>query len=317
MRKALLFLVVLSAALSGAILPAVAPAGAVGVVDLGAAVTSSPATVSPAGGAVIYTADYTNEGLVAVEGTFTDATNNGSLIRAEAPGCSVPAVGTTNPTITCVATLQPGTSMRIRVVIQTPTTAPATVTNTASASVNPAPLQPADLNSVNDSATVTTQVTDSTGVGSAGFVQEGGTLRYKSHVLTVRDADLGVVAYLNDVPAPETAMCGPVTCKEGLRADYDQDPAFAGVVAIEVVFGKTTSKQCKGMSSSECNKLYFRKSATGAVSPVLPCGSQGPNDPCQESFHRCHDVNHYVVVMGTDDPDLLSPTKSLISNQGG
>ncbi len=263
---------------------------------------------------MIYTIDFTNQGAVAVEGTFTDATSNGTLLRAEAPGCAVPAAGTTNPTISCTATLAPGASKRIRVVIQTPTTAPATVTNTATAAVNPGPLQLVDLNTTNDSSTASTPVSDSTGVGSAGFVQQGGTLSYKRHVLTVRQADLGVVAYLNDVPAAQAADCGGTPCEEGLRADFDQDPAFVGIVAIDVAFGK--SDPCRGLGNPTCHPLFFRKSPTSPTSPVASCGSQGTNDPCLERVYK-NDGFHYVVVMGTDDPDLLSPTKSLISNQGG
>jgi hypothetical protein len=289
-------------------------AGAAGLVDLSASTASNPAAVSPPGALVIYTATFRNEGAVSVAGLFTNATSNGKLVQANVslPGaCVLPAAGTADPSISCSASLAAGQALTLEVVVQSPLTAPSAVANSSSARVDPSVVQVLDLFPANDNASVTTPVRATTGVGAAGFVREGGTLSYKKHVLTVRDADLGVVAFLNDVPAVQSADCGGTPCQEGLRADFDQDPRFFGLVAVDVNFGP--GDPCRGIGADQCHPLFFRKGAIQPTAPILPCGSQAPNDPCQESVAKVGTEFHFVVVMQTDDPDLLSPVKSALS----
>lgn len=310
MRRVLLSVLAVVAALTGSLAVVPAPAGAAGVVDLSSTSASNPAAVSPPGALVFYTATFRNEGAVAVDGIFTNTTSGGTLFRAfSSPGCTPIAAGTSNPTTTCTATLQPGAAKVVELVVQSPLTAPSVVTNTSTARVNPGLVQVVDLVSSNNDSTVSTPVQPST-AGSAGFVQEGGSLSFKKHVLTVRDADdLGVVAYLSDTAAPEAADCGGVPCKVGLHAEFDQDPRFGGVVAIDVNFGQ--SEPCLGLGNPRCHPLYFRKLATDATKPVAPCGTQLPDEPCLERIYKASNEFHYVVVQRTDDPDLLSPVKSL------
>ena len=319
-RLALSVLVAAAALVAASIVTVTTPAGALGLVDLSASATANPAlAVSPPGSLVIYTATFKNEGSIEASGVFTNTTSNGKLIRASAGApatCTVPAALTSDPAISCNATLAAGQSFAVRVVIQSPATAGAVITNTSKARATDALYQTVDdvqdLVIANNSKTVTTQVTASnTAAGSAAFVQEGGTLSYKKHVLTVRAADLGVVAYLSDVPAPQTADCGGTPCNEGLRAEFDQDPSFFGLVAIDVNFG--TGDPCRGLGNGSCHPLFFRKGPLAPTAPILACGSQGADDPCLESTYKGGTEFHFVVVLQTDDPDLLSPVKSLVN----
>jgi hypothetical protein len=294
-----------------------APAGATGLVDLSVATVSSPAGVSPPGSLAFYTTTFSNDGAIDTAGIFTSDITNGKLVKATAsiPGdCSIPTGSPTTFTVSCSTSLAAGQHLTLQVIVQSPLTAPSTITNHSTAQVNPSLVQAIDLVPNNDS-TVTTPVSASTGVGSAGFVQEGGTLTYKKHVLTVRDADLGVVAYLNDVTAPATIDCGGEPCAEGLKADYDQSPQFFGTVAIDVDFG--TGEPCHGLGADKCHSLFFRKGATMTATPVPACGTQGSFDPCLESLRKDGAGEfHWVVVMQTNDPDLLTPVKSLANVSG-
>jgi hypothetical protein len=266
---------------------------------------------------VYYTATFKNEGAIDVAGLFTDATSNGKLVSASSslPGaCTIPAAGTSDPSVSCAATLAAGASFTVEVIVQSPLTAPSAVSNTATARVDPSLVQVLDLFTTNDSASVTTPVRATTGVGAAGFVQEGQTLTYKKHVLTVREAELGVVATLNDVLAPQGVDCGGSPCQDGLHAEYDQDPRFFGTVEINVNFG--AGDPCRGLGAN-CHPLWFRKTVTSTTEPMRACGSQDPNDPCLESMYKVGTEFHYVVVMDTDDPDIFAAAKGVVGPVAG
>jgi hypothetical protein len=47
------------------------------------------------------------------------------------------------------------------------------------------------------------------------------------------------------------------------------------------------------------------------------CGVAAADVPCLESTYKANNEFHFVVVMTTDDPDLLTPIKSLTSTTGG
>lgn len=302
MRRVALSILAAAAALTGAVAAISTPAGADGLVDLSATTVSSPAAVSPPGALVIYTSTFRNEGAVAVEGVFTNSTSGGTILEVNADStCS-----TSGSSIACHDTLDPGEAKVVEVVVQSPATAGAVITNSASAKVDPELVQVLDLFPANDTSTVSTTVQESTGVGSAGFVPEGGTLTYKKHVLTVREAQLGVVAFLRDTTAPSTIDCGGVPCGAGLNVDFDQDPRFFGVVEVDVNFG--AGDPCRGIGNPACHPLYFRKIATDLTAePVPACGTEAEGDPCLERTYKVGTEFHFVVVMETNDPDLLPP----------
>jgi len=310
MRRVALAAVALAMAFTGAVVTSTTPAGAAGIVDLSASSASSPAAVSPPGALVFYTATFRNEGSVTVAGTFTNTTSGGAVLSHTGD----PACTRAGATITCEASLPPSGVLTVQVIAQTPTTAGSTVTNSSSARVNPGPLQLVDLVPGNDDSTVTTPVQATTGGGSAAFVQEGGSLSYKKHVLTVRDAELGVVAYMTDTPAVTTLNCGGSPCQEGLRVDYDQSPQFAGLVQVDVNFG--TSEPCRGVGNTNCRPLFFKK-PDQPVQPVPSCTTAPEDVPCLESVSKINNEFHFIVVMDSTDPDLLSPVKSLTSVSGG
>jgi hypothetical protein len=304
------------------------PAGALGIVDLSASATANPAlAVSPPGALVIYTAVFKNEGTVYTVGTFTNASDRGTLVSASVSditpeSCTIPASGAAAPTISCGATLAAGESFQVRVVIQSPTTVGAFITNTSKATATDSLYNTVDtvqdLIVANNTKTLTTQVNASdTAAGSAGFVRPGGTLTYKKHVLTVRAAELGVVAYMSDVPAVQTVHCGSPTtpCQEGLRADFDQNPDFDGLVAIDVDFG--FNDPCHGLGNDACHPLFWRKNNAIDATAFEGCPATTPNAPCLERTYKLNNEFHYVVVLDTHDPDVVSPVKSLVQGAAG
>jgi hypothetical protein len=311
MRRVALSILAVAAALSG-ILAAIGPsAGAQGLIDLSATSVSSPAAVSPPGGLVIYTATFRNEGALAIAGVFTNTTVGGTILSVDADD----TCGTTGNTVTCRDTLAAGASKVVELIVQTPLTAGSTVTNTSTAAVDPGLVSVLDLYPENDTSTVVTAVQATTGVGSAAFVPEGGTLAYKKHLLTVREAELGVVAFLQDTPTVTNLDCGGQPCQEGLRVDFDQDPRFAGLVDVDVNFG--ISDPCRGLGAEKCRPLFYFKPEMAAPAPIGLCGIASPDVPCLESTYKDGNQFHFVVVMTTDDPDLLTPVKSLVSPTSG
>ncbi|HEX7165915.1 MAG TPA: hypothetical protein VF230_02935 [Acidimicrobiales bacterium] len=315
MRRAL-FVVLAAGALLAGLVGIASPAGALGPVDLGASVAATPTAVSPAGGLVHYTVTFVNDGLVPATATLTDATDNGTLADVNGVGpsdaCAVPAVGTSDPTITCTVTLAAGASKTIEVVIATPTTAPAQVTNTATAELAPRQLDLVDVNVANDQAVVTTAVTDPTPTtGASAFVPEGGTLSYKTHTLTVVDAyNEGVVPTMADAIVAPGTMCGPNPCKtEGLHVEFDEDERFAGLTEVDVNFSQ--DDPCFGLGNATCYSLWFRKLSTDLPEPLLACGQEEENDPCLLRAYKDGRGFHQVVKMETDDPDLMQTVKSL------
>ena len=311
MRRVLLSVLAAAVALTGfALASSSSTAGAEGIVDLGAYTVAKVAgPVSPPGASAFYTATFTNEGAIAVEGTYTNTTSGGTVVGVTAPGCS-----TSGNTVTCALTLQPGASKVIDVVVQTPTTLPATITNTSTATLNPGLVSFIDLYPTNNSQTVSNPVREANTLGSAGFVPEGGSLAYKKHLLTVLDAELGVIAYLSDTPAAPTLSCGGQPCKQGLRVEFTEGgegERFYGLVKVEVNFGATDP--CRGLGTpSGCAQLYYFK--PGLPSPqLLPACTTGGSMPCQAGVTKVGTEFIVDVRLDTDDPDLLTPIKNLTS----
>lgn len=310
MRRVALSILAVAAALTSALAAVGTPAGAAGLIDLSATTVSSPEAVSPPGALLISTATFRNEGALAVAGVFTTTTTGGTIVDLLADDtCS--AAGAT---VTCRDTLAAGATKVVELIVQTPLTAGSAVTATSSAAVDPGLVQVLDLFPANDNSTVVTAVQETTGVGSAAFVPEGGTLAYKQHLLTVRQAELGVVAFLEDTPAVTSLDCGGQPCREGLRVDFDQDPRFAGLVDVDVNFG--ISDPCRGLGADKCRPLFYLKPDMAAPAPIDLCGVATQHVPCLESTYKTGTEFHFVVVMTTDDPDLLTPIKSLTSTNG-
>src|SRR5207237_603051 len=84
--------------------------------------------------------------------------------------------------------------------------------------------------------------------------------------------------------------------------------------AIDVDFGP--GDPCRGLGNENCHPLFFRKGALAPTQPLPVCGTQGADDPCQETVYKSGTEFHFVVVMQTDDPDLLTPVKSAIGGSG-
>ena len=314
MRRVLLSVLAAAVALTGVALTTATPAGAEGLVDLSAVTTADPeGSVSPPGALAFYTATFKNEGALALEGSFTNATTGGTVLSVTADDTCT----TSGNTVTCVDTLAPGATKVVEVVVQSPTTLPATIKNVSSASVNPGLISFVDLYPANNSSTVETQVLAADTVGSAGFVREGESLTYKKHKMTVLEAELGVVGFLSDTPAAATLDCGGVPCKQGLRVDFAEGgdgERFYGLVKVEVNFG--TTDPCRGLGApSGCAELYYFKPAMTA--PVkLPACSSTSGMPCQAGVTRNGGLEFVVDVrLDTNDPDLLTPIKNLTSGQ--
>ena len=316
MRRVLLSVLAAAVALTGLALTTASPAGAEGLVDLSAVTSADPeGSVSPPGALAFYTATFTNEGALALEGTFSNATTGGTVVSVTADDtCTV-----SGNTVTCVDTLPAGATKVVNVVVQSPTTAGSTITNVSAASVNPGLVSFIDLYPANNSSTVTTNVLAADTVGSAGFIREGESLSYKKHKMTVLEAELGVVGFLSDTPAAPALSCGGNPCKQGLRVDFaegGEDERFYGLVKVEVNFG--TTDPCRGYgAASGCADLYYLK--PGMTAPVkLPACTATSGMPCQAGVSRNGGLEFVVDVrLDTDDPDLLSPVKNLAGGVSG
>jgi len=280
------------------------------IADVGVAVTSDPGTVSPAGADVIYTVTITNSNAVPATVDLTDTTSGGTIVSA-------PSSCTGGLTLTCNGVSVPAFgALNLRVVVQTPTNAPS-ITNTATVKV-PAGLA-LDLNADNDTATATTQITGAT-TGSYAFVPQDGTLQWRKHLLTVRQAKIGVLASLSDTDFSTPMYCGSTStpCRSGLHADFtkggDTDD-FYGLMSIDVNFGQTDP--CHGIGADKCHPLYVYKPSpleTSRTAIRIPaCESTGTIRPCLESTYKStRNEFHFVVVLDSNDPDLATTSSSLL-----
>ena len=316
MRRVFLAITALGGLLAGLVGTAT-PADALAVVDFGTTIVELPATISPAGESVKYTVTYTNsaDSLATWAGTATDSTTGGSLLRVDGDttGCTVPAVGTANPTITCSVSLAPGTSRSLGVVIASTLTAPSTVTNTSTIVANPDVLGIVpDTNQENNTATESTPVTNDPNV-STGFLRVGDSMSYKRHTLTATAAygsGNGVIPSMSDSVVLEGDMCGDVQCDdEGLHYDFTQGgdgEAYEGLVEIKVLF--TTSSPCYGYGNTGCTAIFWRKGPGDAeqIEPVCDSTPQDDTAPCLVSIQKVGQQFQWTIRANTDDPDIIA-----------
>jgi hypothetical protein len=317
MRKLLLSILASVAPLGGLLLGATAtPAGAVEapvVVDVSSATSAKPmqgtaSVVSPPGAFAFYTATFTNNSVVPVTGTFTNTTSAGTIYSATAVGCTPARSGRT---VSCTTSVPANGTVTFSIAVQTPTS-PTTITNTSNASVGDAFV---DLITSNDTSSVSTAV-QASNTGSAGFVPTGKSLTYKKHVLTVDQADLGVIAYLSDTQNAGTYNCGTTACAQGLHLEFDQDAAFFGRMHVDVNFG--VDDPCRGLGSgSGCYSIYVKKLTNPTPVPVPACNTGRTNGPCLDRTYKTGAEFHSVVYLDTNDPDLLIPVKNLASSTSG
>ena len=330
MRKALLAVLAAGSLLAGLVGMASPAQSAELIVDFGVDVVSNPTVVSPPGETVEYRITVTNYSPISSSAIVTDTTTNGSLVSAPA-GCSAPAPGTVNPTVTCNVTVAAGASVELDVTIATAST-PGVTSNAATVEVQSTVLNPVlDLNQANntDTADTTVNAADGTG-GSSAFLQKNESLRFRGHLLTVLDvygSSGGVSVRLADSVVTAGTQCGTTACNdEGLNVTYNDgernvDGSWqrsGGLVEIDVFFG--SQDPCYGKGNPDCFSLYYRVAPTDTAQPVASCVGGMPTEgagPCIVRVYKEGELFHQVVRMFTNDPDLLEPIKSLKPTSSG
>jgi hypothetical protein len=290
------------------------------IADYGTSVVSRPGSVSPPGALVLYQATYSNSNVVDITASVTDTlAGGGSIVSATFVDGSSCAVASNSQSAGCTVAVPALGAVTLNVRVQTPaTTLPTSISLTSAiASADPLAL---DLTTTNDSATATTAVAPSTTTAqSSGYVPEGGTLTWRKHVLTVRQSANGVVASLSDTVSPSSISCGGTPCGSGLHAEFDQDTYFDGLMAIDLDFGQTDP--CHGVGADKCHALFVYKpdplDTSKTAYPIPSCDSTDSVRPCLESFYKSA-VNefHFVVVLDTHDPDLVTTAQSLTNVRG-
>ncbi|HVL33724.1 MAG TPA: hypothetical protein VM600_09125 [Actinomycetota bacterium] len=276
---------------------------AASVADLGVDVVSDPASVSPAGGIVLYRIEVTNDGPIIAPADVTDATSGGTYVASasQIPSeCTEPADGTVDPVVTCsFGPIAPGTGVELAVAIRTPA-AEGSVSNTATVAVPPSAVGVVDQNPANDTSSVTTPVVNDPNQSSA-LLKQGESLAFQNHVLTARATDKGVIASLSVAPASGT--CGTSPCGEGLSVGFSTDPRYQGDMGLLVDFGK--GNPCRGIGSgARCADLYVKKD--GVATLLQSCGIGVPL-PCVESVAKSKPNLQWTIRLRSEDPEFVPP----------
>ena len=327
MRRMLLVVALLCGAIVG-LVGSSTPSGALTdvLVDFGTTVESDPVKVSPAGGLVRYVVTFTNTGAIEWTGSATDATTGGGTfvgLNGDTDGCAGPAAGTPNPIVSCDLSLPAGGSKTLGVVVRTPSTG-GQLTNTSAVVADPLLIGGIpDDNATNDSAAATTTVVVSP-AASAAYLQQGQSLRYRNHTMTVLEvygAGGGVVATMSDSVVTPGTLCGDRVCSgEGLHYDFEggnDGELYEGRVAIRVQF--SDPNPCFGYGNENCYALYYRLTQTEAFQLVPGC-EVTPTDskvPCIASVEKVNNQFVYNVEANTNDPDLIGTVTGPLSDLKG
>lgn len=309
MRRLLLSFLAASAAIAGLVGVQPVPAGAEGAVDLSARVTAAPTVVSPVGGRVVYSVVFKNEGAVAVLADLEDATSGGSFLASGSTipaGCTTPADGAANPVITCQRLLDPAQEVRLLVAILTPTTT-STVTNTAEAGLAPLQLgiDAAPTNNTDSEATSVFNDPNS----SASYLEEGDSLTFKTHKVTVRKSETGVIVRLADTLGGGRT-CGNTLCADGLLIDFPLNDVYsASDIEVDLNFGK--GEACRSTNNAACGDAIYYVGPNGGAPQQVPACTSAPAAaptpvPCVRSMYKTSGGQlHIVVGMDSEDPELL------------
>lgn len=314
MRRILLALFTCIGLVAGTLGMSVAPLAAAGPipVDLSVEVKPSPAEVSPPGGIVVYEiivrtsfADLTGTNFTTLPVDLTDSSLRGSYVASSSrlpSGCTAPADGTADPVITCDLNVAPGGSQAVWVALRTQPVV-GTVQTKAEVSFDPSALSTvAESNPANNTRTEVTPVINNPNQSSA-LLHEGESMQFKDHVVTVLKSKNGVIVTLRDAPATGAA-CGSTMCDDGLHIGFAHNDHYEGEVRVDTNFGK--GEPCRAISNPSCGDgLYIRKTVSMTPTKLLPC-STAPQ-PCHESSYKLNGDLHRVVLMESEDPDLLPP----------
>lgn len=277
--------------------------------DLSTTVTGQPATVSPVGGIVLYTATFENLGALPVPAVFSDATDAGTFVAglSDIPDfCTAPDDEAPNPVISCDTVLSPGVPVVIEVAVRTPSLT-GVVSNTSTIAVHPEVVDEfVDDNSANDSATVTTSVLNDPN-NSAALVKEGESLTFGPHIVTVTNAPNGIVILLAGAPGGGD-LCGPSLCGDGLHLDFGKDEDRQGTMHVELNF---STDPCRGLGAEKCTAVYERKhsgTADETITAVPPCSTTtDPTTTCVIEVTKVGSNFRHLLRMYSEDPDLLPP----------
>ena len=320
MKRLLLALAAAALMASAVLLPSTgASGGLIEAIDVGVETTSLLAQISPAGNYGIFTVTATLSGPTPATVTITDSVGGGTIDPAVSTldACGGTELIDSSGVLTCNVALSPAApSATIHVAIRSGLTA-TQVLNHAAASMQGSgddTVIGIDTNDANDQDTAITPVT--AGSTTAGYVPEGGSMRYTSngqtHVLTVTQAKGPGGGALVTMSDPGLMACSTQACN-GVRIWFDegQDGGFYEAATQLDSGGK--HEPCRGLGSDNCSSIFWRKLPTDTLVRLPACGTQGPAEPCLRDKYKTNGEIHYLSELDTDDPDIAIPGVKTIS----
>lgn len=308
---------------SAVLLPSTAASGGlVEAIDVGVDTTSLIAQISPAGNYGVFTVTATLSGPTPATVTITDSVGGGTIDPAVSTfgACGGTAQVDSSGALTCRVALSPAEpSATIHVAVRSGLTA-THVFNHATVAMQGTgddTLLGVDANESNNQDSATTPVT--AGSTTAGYVPEGGSLRYESngqtHILTVTEAKGPGGGALVTMSDPGLMACGAQACN-GVRIWFDQGHDGGFYEAATQLDSSGAHDPCRGLGNDTCTAIFWRKLPTDTMVPEPACGTEGPAEPCLRSKYKSDGgVIHYVSEMDTDDPDIGIPGVPTISGK--
>ncbi|HUR49129.1 MAG TPA: hypothetical protein VMY88_06310 [Acidimicrobiales bacterium] len=314
--KRLLFALSAAALIASAVLlPSTAASGGlIEAIDVGVDTTSLLAQISPAGNYGVFTVTATLSGPTAASVNITDSVGGGSIDPAVSTldACAGTEALNSSGELTCRVELSPAApSATIHVAVRSGLTA-TQVFNHAAVAMQAAgddTLVGVDTNEANNQDSATTPVT--AGSTTSGYVPEGGSMSYRSnsqtHILTVTQAKGPGGGALVTMSDPGVMPCGSQPCN-GVRVWFDQGQDGGFYEAATQLDSSGKHDPCRGLGSTTCTAIFWRKYPTGPLAPEPACGTEGPTDPCLRNKYKTSGGDiHYLSELDTDDPDIGIP----------
>lgn len=292
-----------------------ASAEVVEALDASVDVRTPQEVVSPAGSLGVFYVDLTLEGPLPADVLLTNQLQGGAIETASSDisACGGSAqLNLTGDTLTCSVHLQPvdGTATATLRFVGRSSLVAQELVNVATAELSGGDtLFGIDIDESNDSASLALPVTNN---GTISFVPEGGSASFRAnaqdHVLTVVDAKGSGGGAIISMTDPGAMQCGAEACN-GVRVSYFGGAQGEPFEALTQLDSSGYHDPCRGLGTSKCTGIFWRKLATDAMAPLPSCGMELPGDPCLVSKYKLGEGSniHYVTAMDSDDPDIGLP----------
>ena len=274
-----------------------------GLVDVSVTLTYAPASISPPGDIVTFTATVKNSSVVAATPTLNLALASGSYYRDELSTAACTGGGTA---VACdVGPMASGASKSFVIAANTAPYAGGQ-TSTATVTAGTGLFEPLEYQG-NNTATVTVPVTApaSTNTFAAGLVLRGESLSIvagdgREYTLRVPQESPGVIVKeLRTKDDGQSYTCGTTKCGNGFKLDFVQHPYYKAEdvnhpLVTLLTFGK--GDPCYGLGGA-CASSYIQKIDNPAsplqLKPYCPGASGGsPGSGTMDPTTKLPCINH-------------------------